>query len=165
MSKEKKFIGFDHRNIIQQTLREVAFENDFDLGIRPEFLMDDWQDVILRMHRDGFDFNCHVQQMPGCCAVLIASYFGVTPWTKKAFAEAVEYIEQAAYRAGFGSLMLSQVRLEKDPRKEIWGLLLEKGFHLSQPFRNAKSGNLVSYLTKDLKQPGKVAGLEQEVWG
>jgi len=40
---------------------------------------------------------------------------------------------------------------------------MEMGWVMSEPFINAKSGNKVVYLTKNLDQKGKVGGLEIEV--
>ena len=46
-------------------------------------------------------------------------------------------------------------------KKEPWHQVLSRGWRRSDPFRNAKSGNLVVYLIKDLEQPAKREGLER----
>lgn len=166
----KKFIGFNHRNIIISTLRDVATENNLGMWSDPnddkKLGFDDWGQIHVSLRKDK-DLFAHfmVQQMPGCCAILTLSYVDVNPFTRANFKEVTRLVEDAAKRAGFGSLALTQV-LHKDRVlvNEPWGLLLKEDYLISKPFINAKSGNRVVYLTKNLNQDGKIEGLEQEMW-
>lgn len=162
----KEFVGFDHRNIIRQTLRDVAVENSMQVFFGRDFDGDDWGQIHTTLRRDNrYYAGFLLQQMPGCCAVLTLSYVQTDPFTRKEFTNIVSLVEDAARRAGFGSLILTQVpHKDRVAVDEPWGLLLDKGYKMSEPFLNAKSGNQVVYLTKDLEQRVKIAGLEQEVW-
>jgi len=79
------------------------------------------------------------------------------------FNHVLELIEQAAHEAGFGSVMMTQVVPAYSKmfwKQEAWIKCLDRKWIASPAFRNAKSGNLVVYLTKDLEQKGKRQGLE-----
>lgn len=153
----RHLLGFDHPNIVHVTLPEVGEEMGFKTELRRGY--SDWDVMHGRVKGEQFSATFELQQMPGCCAVLIASHIDPNPYNQETFNDTVKLIERTAHEAGFGSLMLSQVRkthIEKEP----WYLLLRRGYLLSKPFVNAKSGNEVSYITKDLKQEGKRNGLE-----
>lgn len=164
----KQFRGFDHRNIIRQTLQDVAVENAIQVtfGFAGNNGFDDWGQIHTTLRHDGkYYATFMMQQMPGCCAVLTLSYVQSDPDTRREFKNIVSLVEDAARRAGFGSLILTQVpHKDRVAQDEPWGLLLKDGYEMSKPFLNAKSGNQVVYLTKDLGQEKKIAGLEQEVW-
>jgi hypothetical protein len=59
---------------------------------------------------------------------------------------------------------LTQVWKPEDGFKhKVWAKLVEEhNYKLSDPFMNAKSGNHVSYLTKDLGQTSKAEGFEND---
>lgn len=152
-----------HPNLILETLPEEVEKRGWTIKHRPERLYghNEWESVEVRVHAPKFRASFQLQQMPGCCAVLIASYIDPEPRVPSTFRTMLEAIINAAYEAGFGSLMLSQVLSnDRPPHKMLWGPALDMGFVMSEPFINAKSGNKVVYLTKNLGQKGKVAGLE-----
>jgi len=153
-----------HPNLILETLPDVCKARGWKLNSNPKHLWgeNEWNKVWCRIQAPKFHSMFELQQMPGCCAVLIASYIDPFPREKNEFNLTIDAIKEAAYEAGFGSLMLSQV-LHYDRlhiKKHLWGDLLGWGFKMSEPFINAKSGNEVVYLTKNLEQVGKVRGLE-----
>lgn len=155
-----------HDNIILHTLHELSQDRGFELWSSPEVLdrLNEWDPIKCRIETKYFDAGFDLQQCPGCCAVLILSYIKVRPYSQEHFNQVVEIVEDAAKLAGFGSVLMTQVvpayskMLWKD---EPWIKCLDRGWVASEPFRNGKSGNLCVYLTKDLKQPGKVKGLEE----
>ncbi len=152
-----------HPNLILETLPEMCAVNEWEFYSNPKRLWgeNEWNKIFCKVHGKKFNASFEVQQMPGCCAVLIASYIDTNPWTDEAFIKVVGTISNAAYEAGFGSMMLSQVVLQGHKVKEhVWAKLPEMGWVMSEPFINAKSGNKVVYLTKNLDQKGKVGGLE-----
>lgn len=152
-----------HPNLILETLPEECDKRGWKLDSQPKHLwgQNEWNNIFVRVAAPKFRASFQLQQMPGCCAVLIASYIDPEPRNPRTFDAVITAVKEAAYKAGFGSLMLSQV-LHEDvpPRKSLWGNCLADGWEMSKPFINAKSGNKVVYLTKDLGQRGKVAGLE-----
>jgi len=152
-----------HPNLILETLPDECTKRGWEMASQPKALWgeNEWHKVFVRVRAPKFYASFELQQMPGCCAVLIASYIDPQPRNQRSFDVVINTIKDAAYEAGFGSLMLSQV-LHEDipPRKALWGNCLNDGWEMSKPFVNAKSGNKVVYLTKDLGQKGKVAGLE-----
>lgn len=168
VEKEIVYIGVDHPNFIIRTLRELGEELGYQLQISPKALnaANEWDNIFVTFRGKENQGQFHIQQMPGCCAVLIGSYIRVHPHSQKAFDETVNLIELAARRAGFGSVMLTQTIPESgDTIDEPWAWILSRDWVMSPAFRNAKSGNLVVYLTKDLQQEGKKAGFEFKVRG
>ena len=155
-----------HPNLILETLPEECEKRGWQIAHQPKHLYgkNEWDNIFVRVAGPKFHASLQLQQMPGCCAVLIASYIDPEPRTQETFRTVIEAVRDAAYEAGFGSLLLSQVTWADVPiRKALWGGCLDMGFEMSKPFVNAKSGNKVVYLTKDLGQRGKVAGLEVQV--
>lgn len=151
-----------HPNLILETLPEVCGKLDWEFKSNPKALWgnNEWDSIHCFVGAKKFNAHFELQQMPGCCAVLIGSYIYPEPELPIHFNELIGTITEAAYEAGFGSMMLSQVLRYNDPRKHIWGGLINKSWEMSKPFINAKSGNQVVYLTKNLRQIGKVRGLE-----
>lgn len=154
-----------HPNLIIDTLREIAEEKTgYFKSIPPEVHgFSEWGDIGCTLETMAFQANFQLQQMPGCCAVLVLSYVKLYPHTQENFVKLLDIIEDAGFRAGFGSIMMTQVVPNYSKMfwdKELWIKCLDKGWKSSDPFRNAKSGNLVVYLTKDLGHKGKVKGLE-----
>ena len=151
-----------HPNLILETLPEVCTKLGWELESNPKRLwgQNEWGPIYGRIRAKGFRSTFQLQQMPGCCAVLIACYVDPEPYTKKYFDPLIQAIEDAAKEAGFGSLMLAQVIHKPRVVDHIWSGCLDMGYEMSRPFINAKSGNQVVYLTKNLGQQGKVAGLE-----
>lgn len=155
-----------HDNIILHSMKELSEAQGFEFESYPEELdrTIEWDKIGCAVSTTDFDAHFELQQCPGCCAVLILSYIKVCPYSKEHFDQVVEIVEEAARLAGFGSVMMTQIVpaysriLWKD---EPWINRLDQGWRSSEAFRNAKSGNLCVYLTKDLKQPGKVKGLEE----
>lgn len=169
MDRRKQFVGYDHRNIIIGTLKDAADERGLEMQSLPDKDYggpNDWAPINVELRRDGrFHASFLVQQMPGCCAVLTLSYVTPEPYMQPEFQSIVSLVEGAAREAGFGSLILTQVPHKgKKASDEKWGLLLENGYLMSKPFLNAKSGNYVVYLTKDLGHKAKIDGLEVAVW-
>jgi hypothetical protein len=151
-----------HPNLIVDTMNDIARDEGYEIETNPPHLwgQNEWDTVYVKLSDKKLQATFQVQQMPGCCAVLIASYFEIVPHTKETFNTVIGFLERANQEAGFGSLMLSQVLYEKNGRKHVWGGLLDEGWEMSKPFVNAKSGNQVVYLTKDMGQKGKRNGLE-----
>jgi hypothetical protein len=156
-----------HPNLILQTLQEVADEQGLEFNSVPQNLAEvgDWKQILVRLVGKDFRADFDVQQMPGCCAVLILSYLHCMPETQDIFDQVVQLVEDATFRAGYGSLMMAQVvpaytRSTWKDQPWIECLAFHRGWTVSDPFRNAKSGNLVVYLTKDMKHKAKVAGFE-----
>ena len=157
----RSFVG--HPNLIVETLEEVCAAYNYEFASNPNKLWgnNEWNRINCQIKAPKFKAHFEVQQMPGCCAVLIASYLDPKPYTQNNFVTLVGTIGNAAYEAGFGSMMLSQVvRPRTKPKEHIWGPLLDMGWVMSEPFINAKSGNQVVYLTVNLAQKGKREGLE-----
>ncbi len=163
---ERSLVG--HPNLILETLREILEERGFDFKSTPKELhgFNEWNIVHCEIHHKDLWAGFDLQQCPGCCAVLVISYVKTDPWSFGAFNHVLELIEQAAHEAGFGSVMMTQVVPAYSKmfwKQEAWIKCLERKWVASPAFRNAKSGNLVVYLTKDLEQKGKKQGLEFKI--
>ena len=158
--QRRSFVG--HPNLILETLAELAKEKEWKFDSAPKRLWgeNEWKEMTCWLDTLEFKSCFKLQQMPGCCAVLIAFYIDVEPWTQEAFDAVLRAIEEAAYHAGFGSLMMAQVTHPYKADKAPWTLCLDRGWGITNSFVNAKSGNYVAYLTKDLGQQGKREGLE-----
>jgi hypothetical protein len=158
--KQRSFVG--HPNLILETLREIADERGWLFGSNPKDFraISEWDNAHCVFEDKNFRTRFEVQQMPGCCAVLIAHHVMPEPYSVSVFDESLEAIERAAFEAGFGSLMMAQVVGRRGPGVELWANCEAAGWLLSDPFINAKSGNEVVYLTKNLMQEGKREGLE-----
>lgn len=148
-----------HANLILETLPRVCRHIDWKLKTDPKHLWgrNEWEEIRCKVETDRFTSTFNLQQMPGCCAVLIASYIHPDPFKEENFADIIRVIESAAYDAGFGSILMAQV-IRHD---ELWPVVLKQGWEISEKFVNAKSGNKVVYLTRNLNQPGKRYGFEQ----
>lgn len=151
-----------HPNLILETLPDVAKEQGLQCKSNPPNFhnFNEWNGATVLLNGPKVEAKFMVQQMPGCCAILTASYIDVWPNDRDTFNKVVHIISDAAYEAGFGSLVLTQVVFKDDITKHLWGQLPNRGFLMSEPFINAKSGNRVVYLTKNLGQKAKRAGLE-----
>jgi len=151
-----------HPNLILETLPEICEKNGWGFKSNPKKLWEynEWDAVHCQITAKDFNAIFMLQQMPGCCAVLTASYIDPNPYEQKYFALAVDAIREAAYEAGFGSLVLTQVLHYNRMEKHLWGPLLALDWEISKPFVNAKSGNRVVYLTRNLNQVAKRPGLE-----
>jgi len=149
-----------HPNLILETLPEICEKNGWGFKSNPKKLWghNEWDAVHCQITAKDFNAVFMLQQMPGCCAVLTASYIDPMPREPLYFNQVVEAIREAAYEAGFGSLILTQVMSYERLNKHLWGNLIN--YEISKPFINAKSGNKVVYLTKDLGQKAKRPGLE-----
>jgi hypothetical protein len=163
-----KRILVGHPNIILETMLEVAqkegftFESDLDSYIGEDI---GWAEVHGHLYgkEDIKKARFQLNQCPGCCAILVVSYVVVYPWTQNNFDKVIQIIEAAAFEAGFGSVMQTQTVPAYSKmfwKQEPWIMCLERGWKASEAFMNAKSGNLVTYLTKSLDQKGKKDGLE-----
>ncbi len=152
-----------HPNLILETMPEVCEELGWVFASRPGKLnmYNEWDGIHARVEGKGFYSSFALQQMPGCCAVLTASYIDPEPYKPDEFRKVVQAIAEATRRAGFGSLILTQVIKDRVPLdKHVWYGILLDGFLMSDVFINAKSGNHVVYLTKDMEHNGKIAGME-----
>ena len=162
MEMNRRFVG--HPNLILETLGELSKENGWKFDSKPKRLFphSEWDDIFCTLQAKDFGGNFAVQQMPGCCAVLIVHHVNPREHSQEMFDALLQQIEIAAYAAGFGSVMMAQVVNHglRDWDKEPWALCLKREWLMSDPFVNAKSGNPVVYLTKNMHQPGKRAGLE-----
>lgn len=167
----KKRILIFHDNLIVETMKELAQERGLKIVTNPKDLVlghMDWDNVLCDLRGEDFEAQFQVQQMPGCCAILTLSYIQTHPYTQKNIDYAIQFVEEAAEAAGFGSVVMTQVVpvfTKSLWKQEPWILALKRNWQPSDPFRNAKSGNLCVYLTKDLKQPAKRQGLERLVEG
>jgi hypothetical protein len=164
----KKRISIFHDNLILETARELAQERGIKFRSAPENFVNtsEWGPVEAAIATDEMYATFLIQQMPGCCAVLTLSYIRPNPRTQETVDYVIQFVEEAAEAAGFGSVVMTQVvpAFTKYMWKhEPWIKCLDRKWKVSDPFRNAKSGNLCIYLTKDLKQPNKRQGLERVV--
>ena len=158
-------LGVLHPNFILEALNELSQGGEFQFKSNPRKLdaEREWHDIFCNLDTKDIESHFHLQQCPGCCAVLIVSYVRVHPWTQQSFDAVLQIIEEAAKMAGFGSVMMSQVVPNYSKmfwKEEAWIKCLDRGWEPSKAFRNGKSGNLVAYLTKDLEQKDKRKGLE-----
>lgn len=167
-----KRVVVDHANHILEMLRDVCAERGMRCYSNPGDLAyaKDWNEAHVTLTSLNKDGKPHLdmayfklQQMPGCCAILTMSYVEYRKG-KFEFRDAVEYVEEAARRAAFGSMVLTQVLYKPEaPANDWYSIVALNGFKMSKPFINAKSGNRVVYLTKNLGQVGKMDGFEDEV--
>jgi hypothetical protein len=146
-----------HPNFFLREMKNLAFADDFGFLSEPKDFtpLNEWEQAYCTIEVSGVRGTFQIQQMPGCCAVLVVFFVRPIEPTRENFLKILSKIEVAAKSAGFGSLLMAQVGTEAD-----WNWMFLAGWILSEPFTNAKSGNKVLYLTKDLGQPGKVSGLE-----
>lgn len=165
----RKTFTVDHPNYILETLAEIAQEKGYEFESQPDYKegnFNDWNAMYCRLHTPQTHVDFQLQQMPGCCAVLVLSYVKPRPYSQENFDAIVSLVEEAAKDAGFGSVAMTQCvpafsKMLWD--KEPWIKTLDRGWIASEAFINAKSGNKVVYLTKDLKQNHKIKGLEVRV--
>lgn len=154
----------DHSNRITEMLFKLADERDWKFTSNPlDSTWHDWQPCMCYIDNKDFEASFQVQQMPGCCAVLVLSYVQVKPWSYELFDQIVEFVEVAAKNAAFGSVAMTQCVPAFSKmlwKEEPWTKALDRGWVATPAFRNGKSGNLVTYLLKDLGQNAKVAGFE-----
>ena len=150
-----------HPNLILKTLPEVCKQRNWQFASNPKALWgkNEWDTIYCRVQAPKFRSSFELQQMPGCCAVLIACFIKPDPYTRDNFDEVLSAIESASYEAGFGSLLMAQVVYDD----AIWPVCLKRDWIMSDKFVNAKSGNKVVYLTKNLEQKNKRYGLEVQV--
>jgi hypothetical protein len=158
-----------HPNLILEALKKIFEGKGLKFHSSPEVLCEanEWDAIhCLAYHipngRCG-RYRFRVQQLPGCCASLVLHYMTTGLDTKEDYQHLIGIVAQAAYDAGFGNVMMAQVVPDYNKKtwnQEPWILCLNDGWKPSKPFRNAKSGNLVTLLTKDLLQEGRREGLE-----
>src|SRR5882672_12383856 len=98
-----------HPNLILETLPEEVAKRGWKMASQPKALWgeNEWNKVFCCVAAPKFHASFELQQMPGCCAVLIASYIDPEPRNPRTFDAVISTIKDAAYEAGFGSLMLS----------------------------------------------------------
>lgn len=144
-----------HPNFFLREMNKLSEEQGFRFSSDPKDFnaLNEWDRAICEIKDGNKGGVFQVQQMPGCCAVLTVFYVYPRPMVQEQFIATLDKIELAAKKAGFGSLLMAQTGKFED-----WNWL--DGWEISESFINAKSGNGVMYLTKDLEQPGKVKGLE-----
>src|SRR5882762_9091179 len=125
-----------HPNLILETLPEICERNGWVFMSNPQKLWErnEWDAVHCQIIAKDFHAKFMLQQMPGCCAVLTASYIDPMPREQHYFNQVVEAIREAAYEAGFGSLLLTQVMSYRVIGKHLWGKLV--GYEMSKPFIN-----------------------------
>lgn len=120
----------------------------------------DWVDQYIGFRIGEFAARFQLQQMPGCCAMMTLSFVQTFPESQKNFNTVAELVGQAAREAKFALVMMTQVvHTDRPLIDEPWGLCLNVyggDWELSKSYFNAKSGNLVATLIKDLKQTKKV---------
>ncbi len=160
-----RVINVLHPNLILETLKDICDERGYSLESVPKKLdrENEWKDVYCTIEGKEFQTRFDVQQHPGCCAILDLSYVKVYPWSQEAFDFVMQLVEEAAFNAGFATVMMTQYVPGYSKllwKHEPWIKGLDRGWLFIPPMRNAKSGNLVTILTKDLGQKGKVQGLE-----
>jgi hypothetical protein len=150
-----RVVTIDHRNHIVRELYNVVEPTDWEIDAKKSILeTNDWDSKQVELVK--FDGNkgtpaarFQVQQLPGCCAVMTLSY--VQYHAKlSSFVEVTRIVEEAAKRAAFGSLMLTQVIGEryKAENYDWFPLVRDHGYEMSEPFLNGKSGNKVVYLSR-----------------
>lgn len=165
-----KRVVVDHANHVLEMLREVCKEKGIRVQSDPKDLAYayDWSKARVSLLSPARKYPWEIarfelQQMPGCCAILTMSYVN-TQEKEMNFAGAVELVAEAARRAAFGSLVLTQVVYCPVIKTNSWySIVKDLGFEMSEPFINAKSGNKVVYLTKNLGQVEKMDGFEERI--
>jgi hypothetical protein len=143
-----------HPNFILEALTDIAGREGYGLEVKAAG-KHDWISMHCDLETKDFTSRFDIQQMPGCCAVLTISYVYPKPYTKENFDRTLEIVEEAAKDAGFGSIIQTQVVPAFSRmlwKGEPWLKCLDRGWIASEAFMNAKSGNLCTYITKDLKQ-------------
>src|SRR5882757_10791931 len=90
-----------HPNLICETLPDEAKKLGYKMKTHPKALWgeNEWNKVFCRVSAPKFRTTFEVQQMPGCCAVLIASYIDPQPYEHEPFMETIKLIERSAYEA------------------------------------------------------------------
>ena len=162
----RQVLGIEHRNLIIQAMKDNQQRDGYECNCSPHEVNDatEWDAIQWFVKTDAIRASFQLQQMPGCCAVLVLSYVHTEPCSQEAIDLIIKIVEQAAYDAGFGSVLMTQVVLAYSKMlwaKEPWIRCLDRGWVYTPAFRNAKSGNLVTYLSKDMRQPHKRPELEQ----
>lgn len=162
-------IGVGHRNVIIQAMKDNQHDLGYKFGSEPKHMefFNEWNQIQCGLETPDFQANFQLQQMPGCCAVLVLSYIRCHPYTQENIDKVIEIVEKAAFDAGFGSVIMTQVVPAFSQmlwKGEPWIKCLNREWKASPAFRNAKSGNLVTYLSKDLAQPRKRPELEEPVY-
>lgn len=170
MAEKRKIVGFGHANIILETMKQNAEERGYAFDSIPGELYrhNEWSQVHCRLETKDYASEFQLQQMPGCCAFLTVSYLNTNPRRDRdVFDSVLQHIEAGAFDAGFASLCLTQVVPAYSKMlwsKEPWIKCLDRKYKHVGPFINAKSGNLVVWLIKDLEQKGKRQGLEVPIF-
>lgn len=165
----RQVLGVGHPNLIIEALRDNQEKGKYRFASNPKkaYGKAEWNSIQCWLRIGEVEAECQLQQMPGCCAVLVLSYIRTKPYSQENVDQVIQIVEQAANDAGFGSVVMTQV-VPKFSRMfwnyEPWIKCLSRGWVASAAFRNAKSGNLVTYLTKDMKQPAKREGLEVPIY-
>lgn len=160
--------GLAHPNLIIETLKDLGKDQAIEVYTNPREMSPafEWRSISVGIEHKDFAAEFDVQQMPGCCAVLVLSYIKANPFNQDTVDRVISFVEAAAKEAGFGSVVMTQVVPAFSRmlwKREPWIKCLDRGWEHSKGFINAKSGNIVVYLTKDLQQPGKKKGLEFKV--
>jgi hypothetical protein len=161
-----RVINVAHPNLILETLGDLCKERGYKFESTPKELFphNEWQEVHCYIETPEMWMGFSVQQHPGCCAILDLSYVKVKPWSQGNFDFAMQTVEEAAFNAGFAAVMMTQVVPAYSKmlwKHEPWIQGLDRGWQATvPPMRNAKSGNLVTILLKDLEQVGKRQGFE-----
>jgi len=158
--------GVLHPNVFVDVLKKLCEDRGFECETVPSASKPslDWEQISCAFATKDFTVHFRAQQMPACCAVLVIGYINVAPATEQNYDAALKIIEEATYTSGFGSLLMTQVvRPERGLQGYWWSLGLKRGWQASELFRNAKSGNEVVYLTKNMGHEHKMPGLEFDV--
>lgn len=170
-AKDRIRYAMDHPNFMLELLHDyIVKDHGGEMKIGGQ-AGDDWgrqyvtfQLPAVKPDEKPFDGNFQLQQMPGCCALMTLSYVHANPFTPENFLRIAEMVADRAKEGAFAALLMTQVVPHN--RKiggEPWKLCLKHGWQMQNPLMNAKSGNLVAILQKDLKQAGKLRGFEKQV--
>lgn len=165
----RQVLGIAHTNLIIPAMKDNQETGGYRFNCSPHEVEgpSEWDTIKCFLATEEMRGCFQVQQMPGCCAVLVLSYIKVNPSTQENVDEVIKIVEQAAYDAGFGSVMMTQVVPAYSKmlwKKEPWIRCLDRGWTYNDPFRNAKSGNLCVYLSKDMNQPHERPEREQTLY-
>lgn len=165
----RQVLGIGHPNLIIKAMQDNQQEGGYEFKSQPANLegATEWHPIHCTLEKDYMFASFSLQQMPGCCAVLVLSYIHPKPYTQENMDEVIKIVEQAASDAGFGSVMMTQVVPAFSKMfwsKEPWIRCLDREWVASPPFRNAKSGNLVTCLSKNMNQPNKKLGFEVPIY-
>ena len=160
-----------HPNLFLETMHELVEEHGkgwkFHSNPAKLYGQGERDNILCSLTTPDYLAHFEVQQMPGCCAVLIIHHISTNPHLQRHVDAALSEIERGAYDAGFGSVLMAKVvntpwRIidgEDQWKVELWIKCLERNWVPSDAFKNAKSGNWVIYLYKNLKQEVKREGL------